>query len=282
VTRRLTVRRLRPRERDAALARLAPEPRDNLLLLDAIHALGSAAVPGESRSDVIVALDGRAIAGVASLQPSLAVEAGADPDVLTAFLPHLASIGAGLLKVGAPTAEPIWRALRRAGRRAVLDRYETAYALAPAEAESVSAPAAARVRPAITADLEALVHAARASLREESRPDPFEGDPDGFRRWVAGRIARATVVEWNGTLAFVGYADVQRGEGWLLQGVYTWPEARRRGLAAAGVSALCRRAEDAGARHVQLAVVEGNTPAESLYERLGFRPFGRLRTILFA
>jgi RimJ/RimL family protein N-acetyltransferase len=282
VTRRLTVRRIRPREREAALVRLAPAPRDNLLLIDAVHALGSAAVPGESRSDVIVALDGRAVVGVASLQPSLAVEAGADPDVLTAFLPHLASIGAGLLKVSAATAEPIWRALRRAGRRAVLDRYETAYSIAPDGAGKVEPPAGARVRPAIAADLEPLVHAARASLREESRPDPFEGDPDGFRRWVAGRIARASVVEWEGALGFVGYADVQRGEGWLLQGVYTWPEARRRGLGAAGVSALCRRAADAGASHVQLAVVEGNAPAERLYERLGFTPFGRLRTILFA
>jgi predicted GNAT family acetyltransferase len=79
------------------------------------------------------------------------------------------------------------------------------------------------------------------------------------------------VVEWEGALRFVGYADVQRSEGWLLQGVYTWPEARRRGRAAA-----------AGASHVQLAVVEGNAPAEKLYEKLGFRPFARLRTVLFA
>ena len=197
-------------------------------------------MPGEARSDVIVALDGRELAGVASLQPSLAVEAGAEPDVLTAFLPHLASIGAGLLKVSAPTAETIWRALRRAGRRAVLDRFETAYALAPGDgARRADAGGRARAAARSPRDLEALVHAARASLREEHRPDPFEGDPDGFRRWVAGRIARATVVECAGALRFVGYADVQRAEGWLLQGVYTWPEARRRGLAAAGVAALC-------------------------------------------
>ena len=67
-----------------------------------------------------------------------------------------------------------------------------------------------------------------------------------------------------------------------MQGVYTWPEARRRGLAAAGVSTLCRRAIDAGAAHVQLAVVEGNEPASKLYEKLGFRSFARLRTVLFA
>src|SRR4029453_1902848 len=130
-------------------------------------------------------------------------------------------------------------------------------------------------------DLDGLVQAARASLREEHRPDPFEGDPDGFRRWVAGRIPRASVVDLDGALRFAGYADVQRSEGWLLQGVYTWPEARRRGLAAAGVADLCRRAREAGAAHVPLALVAGNTAAERLYESLGFRTFARLRTILF-
>jgi len=282
VSRKLTVRRLRARERDAALERLAAAPRENLLLVDAVQALGAGSLPGEARADVLVAVDGPDLAGVASLQPSLAVEAGADPEVLAAFLPHLASVGAGLLKVGADTAEPIWRALRRVGRRPVLDRYETAYAVAPREVRGAPPGPGVQVRAARADDLEALVQAARASLREERRPDPFEGDPEGFRRWVAGRVRRATVAEWEGALRFVGYADVQRREGWLLQGVFTWPEARRRGLAAAGVSELCRRALSAGAEHVQLAVVEGNTPAERLYERLGFRPFSRLRTILFA
>jgi ribosomal protein S18 acetylase RimI-like enzyme len=279
--RKLTVRRLRPRERAEALARLVSAPLANLLLIDAVHTLGGATVPGEARSDVLVAVAGGAIAGVASLQPSLAVEEGAAPEVLEAFLPHLAGVGTGLLKVAAATAEPIWQALRRVGRRAVLDRYETSYALAPGEVHWAASPQGARVRAAAPADLDGLVQAARASLREEHRPDPFEGDPDGFRRWVGGRIPRATVVDLEGALRFAGYADVQRAEGWLLQGVYTWPEARRRGLAAAGVSALCRRALEAGASHVQLAVVAGNTPAERLYDRLGFRPVARLRTILF-
>jgi RimJ/RimL family protein N-acetyltransferase len=278
---KLTVRRMRPRERGEALARLAPAPFQNLLLIDAVHALGSAAAAGEARADVLVAVGSAGIEGVASLQPSLAVEEGASPEVLEAFLPHLASVGTGLLKVAAATAEPIWQALRRVGRRAVLDRYETAYAVAPREVAFAEPPPGARARPAAPADLEGLVQAARASLREEHRPDPFEGDPEGFRRWVAGRIPRATVVDYEGALRFAGYADVQRAEGWLLQGVYTWPEARRQGLAAAGVSVLCRRALEAGAAHVQLAVVAGNEPAERLYERLGFRRIARLRTILF-
>jgi ribosomal protein S18 acetylase RimI-like enzyme len=47
------------------------------------------------------------------------------------------------------------------------------------------------------------------------------------------------------------------------------------------VSELCHEAFAAGAKHVQLAVVEGNTAAQHLYEGLGFRPFAKLRTILF-
>jgi predicted GNAT family acetyltransferase len=138
-----------------------------------------------------------------------------------------------------------------------------------------------RTRPAAGDDLDWLVEAARESLREESRPDPFAGDERGFRRWVRGRVPRARVVEEGGRVVFVGYADVQRPDGWLLQGVYTRPAARRRGHASVGVSDLCREAFARGADHVQLAVVDGNEPGRSLYESLGFKPFAKLRTILF-
>ena len=70
-------------------------------------------------------------------------------------------------------------------------------------------------------------------------------------------------------------------DGWLIQGVYTSPDARRRGYAAAGMSALAQEAFESGADHVQLAVVEGNEPAQRLYEGLGFEAYSRLRTVLF-
>jgi GNAT superfamily N-acetyltransferase len=129
--------------------------------------------------------------------------------------------------------------------------------------------------------VEPLVEAARASLREEGRPDPFIGDPRGFRRWVSARLPRALIAECAGEVVWVGYADVRIEEGWLLQGIYTWPAWRRRGLAAAGVTALCRSAFASRAEHVQLSVVEGNLPAHSLYESLGFHPHTTLRTLLF-
>ena len=137
------------------------------------------------------------------------------------------------------------------------------------------------IRPATRADLDPLVVAARESLREEQRPDPFAGDAKSFRRWVRSRVDRARVVETGGRVGFAAYADVRRPEGWLLQGVYTWPEMRRRGLATAGVSKLCGEAFAGGADHVQLSVVDGNLAGRRLYEGLGFEPFAKLRTILF-
>ena len=41
-------------------------------------------------------------------------------------------------------------------------------------------------------------------------------------------------------------------------------------------------AVEAGADHVQLTVIDGNEPALRLYARLGFRSYGRIRTILFS
>src|SRR5262249_14524986 len=153
--------------------------------------------------------------------------------------------------------EQLWSHLSRRRRHRVwVDRFETCYSLERSDARLAACDAGRIARGATDGDLEPLVYAARESLRAEDRPDPFAGDARGVRRWVRGRIPRARVVESGGEISFVGYADVQRGEGWLLQGIYTWPSARRQGFAAAGTSALCDEAFAAGADHVQLAVVD--------------------------
>ena len=220
--------------------------------------------------------------GVAALRPTIAFDARIEPDSLDALLPLIETLDVGLVKSEPHCVERIWSQLSRRRRHRVwVDRFETCYAVDRSGARLAACPADCTARSASEGDLEPLVYAARESLREEDRPDPFAGDVRGFRRWVRGRIPRARVIESAGQICFVGYADVQRGDGWLLQGIYTWPEARRRGFAASGTSALCDEAFAAGASHVQLAVVDGNDAAQSLYEGLGFKPFGRVRTILF-
>jgi ribosomal protein S18 acetylase RimI-like enzyme len=265
-----------------ALALLARAPRDNLLLLDLAARLGEPPPPGEMATELVGAFRGDELLGVATLRPTIAFDARIEPEVLDALLPLLEALDVGLVKSDPRCVERLWSHLSlRRRHRVWVDRFETCYAVDRSAARLVPCAAGRTARTAGDADLEPLVYAARESLREEDRPDPFAGDLRGFRRWVRGRIPRARVVESAGQISFVGYADVQRDEGWLLQGIYTWPEARRRGFAATGTSSLCEEAFGSGADHVQLAVVDGNDAAQRLYESLGFKPFGRVRTILF-
>lgn len=278
----IEARLLAPHEREVVLDHLAKDARANLLLIDLVAKLGQAPSAGEMRSQVAIATRGGDLCGVVALRPTVVFDAATQPDALDALLPFFESLGVGLVKSEERLVDRLWQHLSLRGRRrSVVDRVETGYALLADAARLAPVREGARAREAHGDDLEPLVHAARESLREESRPDPFAGDIRGFRRWVKGRVPRARVVEAGGEVVFVGYADVRRPEGWLLQGIYTWPQVRRRGFAATGTSDLCQQAFDARAQHVQLAVVEGNDAARSLYEGLGFRPFCRLRTILF-
>lgn len=277
----LEVRALHPRERSLGLARLRPRSRDDLFLIDLVQQLDAPA-RGDAAVEILGVWRGRALVGLASARPTIVLESGLAADVLQALVAPLSTLSMGLIRAPASLVAPLWAELARRERRALVDRVEVSFVLAPAAYRAVAPPAGVRVRPAALADLDRLVEAARASLREEDRPDPFLGDPRGFRRWVSSRHARALVAERLGRVEWVGYADVQRAEGWLLQGVYSWPEQRRQGLAMAGVSALCQRAFAAGAAHVQLSVVEGNAAAIALYSRLGFHRHGTLRTLLYS
>jgi predicted GNAT family acetyltransferase len=275
---------LRASERDEAIAHLASDARANLTLIDLVARVGVAPLPEETPAQVsAVRVQGR-IAGLAALRPTVVLDAELTPNLLEALLPDIESQGVGLIKSRVALVDQLWAELGSRGmrQRPLIDRREIAYCVRRGELLEVEAPHGALLRAAREDDVDALVHAASESLLAEGRPDPALQDPRGFRRWVAGRIGRARVAVREGRVVFVGYADVRRREGWLIQGVYTWPEARRQGFACAGMSALCREAFEQGAEHVQLAVIDGNRPAQNLYKRMGFRPFDRLRTILFA
>ena len=279
-TGRVVVRPLRRRDREAAIARLRDRARDDLFLLDLVRQTGVGAT-AEVAAEVLGAWRGANLVGVASLRPTLVLESQIERPVLEALLGPLSDLGSGLVRSEVGVTASLWERLAARGRRALVDRRETSLVLEHAALRVTSPPRGVAIRAAGPADLEPLVAAARASLREEGRPDPFIGDPRGFRRWVAARLPRALLAEQAGEIVWVGYADVRLDEGWLLQGIYTWPAWRRRGFAAAGVTALCQVAFAASAEHVQLSVVEDNIPAHSLYEHLGFRPHSTLRTLLF-
>ncbi len=278
---RLRARRLSPGDRPAALALLLAARDENLVLIDQVERLSSGAFADEPPPQLHGAFAGDRLMGLAALRPSIALSSDLDEHALAVLLPALLRIPSGLLKCERRLVEALWSPLAAAGREAIIDRVEIAYRLAPSEMPALDASLPGVARMARASDLGDLVHAARASLWEEQRPDPAESDPVGFARWVESRIARARVVCVDGRVVFVAYADVRRSQGWLVQGVYTWPDVRRQGYARKGMEALLQEAFASGASHVQLAVVAGNERASSLYHKLGFEPFAELRTILF-
>jgi predicted GNAT family acetyltransferase len=233
-------------------------------------------------SQIYGGFDGDRLVGVVLLRPCVAMSWGMTDRVLEALTPPLMRVPSGLMKSERRVVERTWKGLEALGRRSIIDRVEIGFRLLPDRMVPAEAASPGVARPARSEDLEELVYAARASLWEEDRPDPADGDPAGFRRWVQSRLSRARIVSEEGRMVFVAYADVRRPEGWLIQGVYTWPEARRRGFARRGMDSIIREAFASGASHVQLAVVEGNERASALYRELGFEPFEELRTILFS
>ena len=268
-------------DQEAALQLLASSACENLMLIDAILNLAERPMHREAVPLIYGAFEGDCLRGLVSIRPSIAFSTGMSDAAAAALLPLLRRVPSGLLKCERHLVERAWAVLRRAGRHPMIDRIEIAHRLMPEAMVPAMPDLPGLARPARAEDLEDLVYAARASLWEEDRPDPSDGDPAGFRRWVEGRLSRARIVTESGKMVFVSYADVRRPQGWLIQGVYTWPAARRRGFARRGMDSVIREAFASGASHVQLAVIEGNERAAALYRHLGFESFAELRTILF-
>lgn len=146
-------------------------------------------------------------------------------------------------------------------------------------ARAVSATA---VRRACSADLDRLVVAAAAMHREEMGVDPLLLDAAGWRRRMADLVARGWAYVWmeEGEVLFKVELSAWTPEAVQLQGVWTAPRRRRRGLATAGLGAVCAEL----LREVPLCslyVNAYNEPALRLYRRLGFRHVGDFATVIY-
>jgi ribosomal protein S18 acetylase RimI-like enzyme len=64
----------------------------------------------------------------------------------------------------------------------------------------------------------------------------------------------------------------------LMDGLFVAPQARGQGVGTALLAAIAREARARGYREVRLDVVDENTRARALYERLGYRAVGRHST----
>ncbi len=143
-------------------------------------------------------------------------------------------------------------------------------------------PPAEDLRPAEERDLSWLAEAGYALAREDLGIPAWALSRPRLRRVAEGRIRKGKtfVIRRGGNPVFKVNLAVRAPEGVLIEGVFTDPEHRGRGLASRGVAALCGnllREYPLVALHVGAE----NLPARRAYEKAGLREKERLGLLLY-
>ncbi|MCB9728689.1 MAG: GNAT family N-acetyltransferase [Deltaproteobacteria bacterium] len=155
------------------------------------------------------------------------------------------------------------------------------YCLRPGELTSDAR--SSEVRQADITEVELLMEADRAMVEEELGFDPFASDLNSFREGWRRRVreGRSWVVGEPGEpLRFKADQSAAASQVVQLAGIFTHPRWRRRGIARGAVAEVCR-ALLRTTPLVTLYVHADNEPAIRLYEGLGFREAGRVRSVWF-
>jgi predicted GNAT family acetyltransferase len=120
-----------------------------------------------------------------------------------------------------------------------------------------------------------------AMIGVELEYDPMRSSPE-FTSNVRAMIDRGLwwVGESVGRLCFFCNIGPWSRQTAQLQGIWTPPELRGKGLATAALSAICDRLLDMSPS-LSLYVNDFNSRAIALYERTGFTTVGEFQTILF-
>jgi predicted GNAT family acetyltransferase len=133
-------------------------------------------------------------------------------------------------------------------------------------------------------EVDLLFPAAVAMYTEEVGVSPtMDGGERSYRERIADlvRARRAYAKIVNGRVVFKAELAVVTRHTAQIQGVWTAPEWRGRGLATAGMVTVMRDALRRVAPSVSLYVNDYNTAARRVYDRCGFRQVGTFATVLF-
>ena len=123
------------------------------------------------------------------------------------------------------------------------------------------------VEPAAEADLDAIIEIERHSFKQpRSR--------DSYRDELARPHATLSVARATGTIVGFTLVWLVADEAELLV-IATHPDARRRGIGAALLTAALAQVRTARVMHLEVRA--GNLAAQALYEKLGFAQVGRRR-----
>ena len=138
------------------------------------------------------------------------------------------------------------------------------------------------LRPATATDLEQLTEAAAAMHQEELGIDPLSIDSDGWRIRMAQLVDHGWSWVWTegGTIVFKAELSAWTPQAAQIQGVYTHPAWRHRGVAQAAMRQLCAELLEK-TQVCTLYVNHYNTAARSLYGNLGFEEFAEFATVIY-
>jgi len=177
--------------------------------------------------------------------------------------------------------EHVWRRWMPMGFESRMVRDQQAYAVTPERFRPVDEPLA--LHPATLADLGPLVESSAAMAREEARDDPQGRNPGMFRARIRERILRQRdLVHYEGPeLAFKANIAAISPIGGQVEGIYTHPALRHRGLGLRGTAAVTQWILDRAPR-ASLLVNDDNRVARRLYRRLGYVEVYESRTTFVA
>ncbi len=141
---------------------------------------------------------------------------------------------------------------------------------------------AAQVRKGTPQDLDRLTVAAADMHREEMGVDPLAIDPTGWRSRMSTLIQRGWSWLWTegDEVLFKAELSAWTPEAVQIQGVYTAPRHRNRGLATRAMAAVCSAVLDE-VPVCTLYVNHYNAAARAVYARLGFEQVGSLATLMY-
>lgn len=232
-----------------------------------------------ARDDVVMVLDGPEVAGVAYCGRQLAISA--EPAGLRPLAEYVRRRRGERMIVGVrETVRAFWELIRKwhAPPRLVRDRQFVMMVdrerLRPYEPRTI-------VRHARLEECSAVADGSAQMVRQELGVDPRRGSPD-FSAGVAEMIERK--LWWIGTtggkVCFICNIGPWCERTVQLQGIWTPPALRGKGLATASLAAICDRLLES-LPSVSLYVNDFNEPAIALYRRVGFEHVGDFQTILF-
>jgi len=132
------------------------------------------------------------------------------------------------------------------------------------------------LRTAVTGDEHALFELVRALARFERLEYTVSGSAEELARHLFGErpVAEAVLAEEDGAavgfaLFFTTYSTFLTRPGVYLEDLFVLESHRRRGVGAALLTEVKRRAEARGAGRLEWSVLDWNTGAIKFYERFG-------------